>query len=289
MKPSLLDRIFQQESINFLLTNRIPRRLATQFMGWFSRIEHPLVRELSMAVWTLFGGGLDLHEAKQTRFRSLHDCFIRELKDGARPIDADPSVLVSPCDAIVGASGRVHGTELIQAKGFPYTLEDLLGDTRLVDTYRDGWFVTLRLTSTMYHRFHAPCDGDVDEVIYISGDTWNVNPIALRRVERLFCRNERAVLQMAVDGSRESLAVVAVAAILVASIHLNFINDPLTLHYAGPNRIRCRASFSKGDEMGHFRHGSTIIVFGTAGLELCDSVIEGSVIRMGQPLMRDRH
>jgi phosphatidylserine decarboxylase len=288
MRRSLLDRVFQQEDLNFLLTNRIPRRLATRFMAWFSRIEQPLVRDLSLAAWTLFAGGLDLHEAKTTRFASLHDCFVRELKEGARPIHPAREVLVSPCDAVVGAFGRVDGTTVIQAKGFPYALEDLLGDPRLVDLYRDGWFVTLRLTSTMYHHFHAPCDCEITDLTYISGDTWNVNPIALRRVERLFCRNERAVMQASIAGSRHSLALVAVAAILVASIHLNFAPEPLTLTYNGPNRIPCRASLRKGDEMGHFRQGSTIIVFGTAGLELCDTVSEHARIRMGEPLFRHR-
>ena len=187
-------RILQQEDINFLLTNRIPRRLATQLIGWFSRIEQPLVRDASIGVWQLFSD-LDLREAKKTHFRSMHDCFTRELKDGARPIDGRPDILVSPCDAIVGACGTIAGTELYQAKGFPYTLEDLLGDRALVEAHRNGRYVTLRLTSSMYHRFHAPHDSRIEQVIYISGDTWNVNPIALKRVERLFCKNERAVVQ----------------------------------------------------------------------------------------------
>jgi phosphatidylserine decarboxylase len=288
MKPSLLDRVFQQDAINFLLTNRIPRRLATRFMGWFSQIEHPLVRDLSMGAWKLFAGGLDLREAKKTRFTSLHDCFVRELKEGARPIDATPEIIVSPCDAIIGAAGRIDGTKLIQAKGFPYTLEELLGDERMIARYRNGRYVTLRLTSTMYHRFHAPYECDIDEVTYISGDTWNVNPIALRTVERLFCKNERAVLHTTLRDSSQSIALVPVAAILVASIHLNFLREPLSLKYKGPNRISCRASFRKGDEMGHFRHGSTIIVFGTDGLELCDTIRQDSSIRMGEPLLRHR-
>ena len=99
---SLITKAVQQEDLNFLLTNRIPRRLATQFIGWFSQIEQPFVRDVSITIWRLFSD-LDLREAKKSQFKSLHDCFIRELKDGARPIDADPGVLVSPCDAIVGA------------------------------------------------------------------------------------------------------------------------------------------------------------------------------------------
>jgi phosphatidylserine decarboxylase len=93
-------------------------------MGWLSKIEQPLVRDISIGVWRLFSD-LDLSEAKKTQFKSLHDCFIRELKDGARPVDPDPSVLVSPCDAIVGACGAIAGTDLLQVKGHG-TLQDLL-------------------------------------------------------------------------------------------------------------------------------------------------------------------
>src|ERR1700684_2967297 len=108
--------IVQQEDLNFLLPNRIPRRLLTRFMGWFSRIEQPLVRDLSLRTWRFFST-LDLSDANQTSFRSLHDCFTRELKSGARPVVMDPDVLVSPCDAIVGASGTVEEGKGLQVKG----------------------------------------------------------------------------------------------------------------------------------------------------------------------------
>ena len=198
---SQLLSVLQQEDINFLLTNRIPRRLVTQFTGWFSRIEQPLIRDISIGIWRLFSD-LDLREAKTTQFRSMHDCFIRELKDGARPIDSAADILVSPCDAIVGACGEIEGTRLYQAKGFPYALQDLLGDAALVKAHRNGRYVTLRLTSSMYHRFHAPHDGRIEQVTYLSGDTWNVNPIALKRIERLFCKNERAVIRMTLAGGQ---------------------------------------------------------------------------------------
>jgi phosphatidylserine decarboxylase len=277
--------ILQQEDLNFLLTNRIPRRLATRFMGWFSRIEQPLVRDLSIGVWR-FLSGLDLSEAKKTQFRSMHDCFIRELKDGARPIDVDPVVLVSPCDAIVGASGAIAGTALLQIKGFPYTLQDLLGGSGLVDAHRDGRYVTLRLTSSMYHRFHAPHDCRVEQLTYISGDTWNVNPIALKRIEKLFCKNERAVLRTRLAAGGHLVTLVPVAAVLVASIRLRFLDAPLDLTHRGPDVIACDARFAKGEEMGWFEHGSTIVLLTPDGFSLCENVREGSVIRMGEPLMR---
>jgi phosphatidylserine decarboxylase len=282
---SRISRIFQQEDLNFLLTNRIPRRLLTQLMGWFSQIEQPLVRDLSIGVWRFFSG-LDLSEAKTSQFRSMHECFIRELKPGARQIDRDPAVLVSPCDAIVGACGALAGTQLFQIKGFPYALEDLLGAGPLIDAYRNGRYVTLRLTSSMYHRFHAPHDCRVEQVTYISGDTWNVNPIALKRVEKLFCKNERAVLRTRLAGSGHIVTLVPVAAVLVASIRLHFLDTLLTLAHRGPNVMRCDARFNKGDEMGWFQHGSTIIVFAPDDFTLCESVQEGATIRVGERLMR---
>jgi len=278
-------KVFQQEDVNFLLTNRIPRRLATQFMGWFSRIEQPLVRDLSIAAWRLFSD-LDLREARKAQFESLHDCFIRELKDGVRPIERSNEILVSPCDAIVGACGTIGGTTLFQAKGFPYTLEDLLCERGLVENYRNGSYATLRLKSSMYHRFHAPHDGCIEQIRYISGDTWNVNPIALKRIERLFCKNERAVVRLRLSANGQCATLVAVAAILVASIRLHCLDAALNQNYEGRSVIECHDSVHKGDELGWFEHGSTIIVFAPKGFALCDSIRDGAAIRMGEPLMR---
>jgi phosphatidylserine decarboxylase len=280
-----IQRLFEQEDLNFLLTNRIPRRLVTQFMSWFSQIEQPLVRDVSIALWRFFSD-LDLSEAKETDFRSMHACFIRQLKDGARPIDGCPEILVSPCDAIVGACGAIAGTDLYQIKGFPYTLPDLLCDGDLVEAHRNGRYVTLRLTSSMYHRFHAPHDCRVEQVSYISGDTWNVNPIALRRVEKLFCKNERAVLRTKLAATGHTVTLVPIAAVLVASIRLHFLDVLLSLKHRGPNVMRCAVPVSKGQELGWFQHGSTIIVFAPDGFTLCDNVREGERIRVGQPLMR---
>ncbi len=124
-------------------------------MGWFSKIEQPLVRDISIACWRLFSD-LDLTEARKTSFKSLHDCFTRELRPGLRPPDPDPSIVVSPCDAIVGAFGAIADTELFQVKGAGYSLLDLLGDPALVDAHRNGRFITLRLTSSMYPPFSCP-------------------------------------------------------------------------------------------------------------------------------------
>lgn len=246
MTPSeLVRRIVAQEDLNFLLTNRIPRHLATRFMGWFSRIEQPLLRDLSIGAWRLFTD-LDLSDARRTDFRSLHECFTRELVDGARPFRPGPGMLASPSDAIVGACGRVEDARAFQAKGFPYRLAELFGDERLANEYRDGCYATLRLTSAMYHRFHAPHDLRVERVTYISGDTWNVNPVALARVERLFCRNERALVRTRLARGGAVVTLVPVAAILVASIRLRFVDVRLHLAPSRAERDRLRRAARQG-------------------------------------------
>jgi phosphatidylserine decarboxylase len=138
----------------------------------------------------------------------------------------------------------------------------------------------------MYHRFHAPCDGRVEGVRYISGDTWNVNPVALKRVERLFCRNERAVLPFELCASESNLTLVAIAAILVASIRLHFIPTALTLRYGGATDIPCSASFVKGQELGYFETGSTIVMFVSEEFDFSDNLIEGATIRVGEPIFK---
>ena len=279
----------RHERLNFLLTNRIPRRWATLFMGRFSRIRHPLIRRPSMYLWQLFAGDLHLEEARESRFDSMHDCFIRHLKPQARPIDPNPSVVVSPCDGVIGATGNIEETRVFQAKGYPYELEELLGDAALARHYRNGVFVTLRLRASMYHRFHAPDTCRLRGVHYLSGDTWNVNPIALKRVERLFCRNERAVLELDLADSGHGtlpLLLVPVAAILVASIRLHALPEPQTLQHRGRNHFPCDARYERGAEMGWFEQGSTILVFAPAGARLYPSVREGQEIRMGQPLLQ---
>jgi len=279
-----VQRFVAQEDLNFLLTNRVPRIALTRLMGRFSRIESPLLTQLSIAVWRLFTP-LDLSEAKHTDFRSLKDCFTRELKPGSRVFDARPEIFASPSDAIVGATGVVQQGQVYQAKGFPYSTEELFGPTQDASCFEGGRFVTLRLTSAMYHRFHAPADGTVEHVTYLSGDTWNVNPVALKRVERLFCRNERAVVRMTL-ASGEPIALVPVAAILVASIRLHFLDVLLHLGRKGANEMPCSSAQVKGQEMGWFEHGSTIIVFVPKGFELAEGIATGVQVRAGQALLK---
>jgi phosphatidylserine decarboxylase len=286
-----IQNILSQEDLNFLLTNRIPRNALTRFIGWFSQIENPVIAFVSIQVWKFFSA-LDLSEAKNQHFKSMHACFTRELKPNARPIHQGLSYLVSPCDALIGAFGQVRNGEVFQAKGFPYALHDLIPNKSLAKSYEGCEYVTLRLTSSMYHRFHAPAAMRIRKITYISGDTWNVNPIALKRVERLFCKNERAVIECEIDhadkGMRNAtLTLVPVAAILVASIRMHCINLLFHLQYQGPNEIECDVAVHRGEELGWFQHGSTIIVFAPKNYRLLPSLKLGDNIRMGEALFEN--
>jgi phosphatidylserine decarboxylase len=285
MKLHALRRLVMHEDVNFLLTNRVPRILLTRWMGRLSKIEHPWFAAACIRTWKLFTD-LDLSEAEPRRYRSLHACFTRALKPGARTFHHDAHTLASPSDGIVGACGPIEDELMLQAKGMPYTLTALMGPTQDSAAFRGGMYVTLRLTSAMYHRFHAPHDCRVDHVTHIDGDTWNVNPIALARVERLFCRNERAVVRLRLAHSGLPVALVPVAAILVAGIRLHWLDLVLHARRNGPTEFAQQASFRGGDEMGWFEHGSTIIVLAPRGVSLAPGILPGARIKAGAPLLQ---
>lgn len=282
---TLIGKFTRNEGVNFFLANRIPRRLATRLVGWLAGIEQPIVRDVSIWVWRLFCN-VDLRDAKKERFTSLRDCFIRELKDGARPIDGDTRTLVSPCDGIVGAFGRIEGGDLLQVKGSAYPLEELVRSRELAEFYQGGCYVTLRLTAGMYHRFHAPHDCELEQADHVWGDVWNVNPPALHRVERLFCKNERVIIQTRLRETGLRVTLVPVAAILVAGIRLRLAGQVVDPRRPAALEYPSAVTYRKGEEMGWFEHGSTVILLGPERLSLTETLQTGAVIRMGEALMR---
>ena len=286
MKQSLLRHTSTLlEELNFLLTNRIPRVGATRLLGWFSHVENPWVVRAAIALWRRLGG-LDLSDAMSQNFPSLHACFTRELLPGSRVIDNTAEALISPCDGNVMACGALSGIEAVQAKGLRYTLAELLGSESLAERMRDGSYVTIRLSSGMYHRFHAPADATLTKVTHIAGDTWNVNPPAVRRVPSLYCRNERAVLEMALEGNAGTpLLLVPVAAVGVATLRLHAVQERLGLSYRGPQHIACAARYRKAQELGWFEQGSTVIVIAPPGVRLAGGISAGARLRMGERLM----
>jgi phosphatidylserine decarboxylase len=274
-----------RDELLFLVTNRLPRHALSRAMGWLSKIESPLLARLALAVWRRFDGDFRLHEARRESFDSIHAIFTRQLKPGARPLDARLDAVLSPCDALLGAHGVVEDGRAYQAKGYPYQLIELLGDAALAEKYRDGVFVTLRLKSSMYHRFHAPIDGRLERVLYLAGDRWNVHPPALKKIEKLYCRNERAVVECLGEPPGRDVCLVAVAAILVSSIRLHCLGERPAADVGRTRDYRVDTALARGDELGYFEHGSTIVVLAQQGFRLCEGLDAGDRIFMGQALL----
>lgn len=250
-------------------------------MGKVSKIKHPWFAQPALWLWRQFAD-LSLHEAQKQHFNSIHDCFTRALKPGMRPL-AETALGTSPCDGILGAHGLIEDGSLLQVKGFPYAIEELLVDPVLAMKFHGHRYVTIRITASMYHRMHSPLDGVVEQVDYIHGDTWNVNPVALKRVEKLFCKNERAVLSGKTEQG-EPFAIIPVAAILVAGIRLHCTGRVFNQNDRGPQRVRTHTPVHKGEELGWFEHGSTIVLLVPSHWKLAKGLDEGSRLFMGQAL-----
>lgn len=283
----LFDAIAANDRLNFMLTNRLPRRAVSRLMGRAAAIENRLFSVPAIAAFRFFCAP-DLSEARQASFASLRDCFIRELAPGRRQIDPRPDILASPSDGIVVAAGTIAQGLLLQVKGSAYPLAELLRDEARAAALEGGCYATLRLTAGMYHRFHAPLDGRVTEVVHVAGDAWNVNPPALARIPRLYCRNERAMLRFEPRAGGQEITLVAVAAILVAGIRIHGAALPARRDHAEPWHSPCNLSRAKGEELGWFEHGSTIVVLAPPGVALMPTLREGATIRMGEALMQLR-
>ena len=275
----------RRDGVSFVLANRVPRYALTRFMGWFSKVEFAPVRNASLAVWKAFCD-VDLSDARSTEFRSLHEAFVRRLKPGARTVNPDPDLMTSPCDAIIGAFGRIEGGLALQIKGMPYPVVDLFGSAGEAAQFEGGYYVTLRLTPGMYHRFHAPHDLIAEQVRYISGDTWSVNPPALARIGRLFCKNERAPMVVRLEETGHRIVMVPVAAVLVASIRLPWLTGADSVRKGGNRTVRFEHRFEKGEEMGWFEHGSTIVMFTPPDFPPITGLETGQNVKMGEPLFK---
>ena len=220
-------------------------------------------------------------------FKTFNEFFVRELKDGVRPVAEGCAVITHPADACVSQFGPIENGRLIQAKGHDYSAQELLGgDKTLYEEFRDGDFATLYLSPRDYHRVHMPCDGVLRQMIYVPGDLFSVNPLTAENVPNLFARNERVVCIF--DTEFGPLAQVLVGATIVGSIELIWagtVTPPTgnTIHRwdypaEGPKAV----TLKKGEEMGRFKLGSTVInLFAKDKIFFDDSMINGIPTIMG--------
>ena len=240
--------------------------------------------------WFVDHYGVDMSEAIDPdigSYSTFNEFFTRAFKAGARPIaDAD---WVCPIDGAISQLGRVDRDRIFQAKGHDYTTTALVGgDAELAAKFQDGSFVTLYLSPKDYHRIHMPCAGRLARMIYVPGDLFSVNPATARGVPGLFARNERVVCIF--DSLHGPFAMVLVGATIVgsmATVWHGVVNPPRPGKVREWTYTQRPFDFGKGDEMGRFLLGSTVVMLFPPGpLAFEPSWAPERDVRMGEPMAR---
>ena len=267
----------------------LPRHWLTAVIWRVARIRNPRVKDFLI---TQFARAFDvnLDEVKLSvpgDFATFNEFFIRELKDDAREIDDDDDAMISPVDGTVSFAGDIRADNLFQAKGIDYTLGDLLAtDLEEVERYIDGRFATIYLAPYNYHRVHAPFAGQLVAARYVPGDLFSVNEATVSRLRGLFRRNERLVMHFRTDFGPAVL-------IFVGALNVGSISTPWTGEIR-PRKAgvvealdlsRYPAEVAKGDLLGWFNMGSTVILLMPPGAcEWDDDLEPGETLRMGEEI-----
>jgi phosphatidylserine decarboxylase len=261
-----------------LLQRALPQHALSRLLGQIAASERPWLAQPFIRTFAR-AYGIDLAEAERQHagdYRSFNDFFTRQLKPGARAIDADPLRLVSPADGVVSQAGMLTDGQLVQAKGQRYALDDLIG--RSGARYRGGDFATIYLAPRDYHRVHLPMSGRLIATTALPGELFSVNATTARTVPGLFCRNERLVCEF--ETAAGGMLVILVGALIVASIATVW-GGPIS-PYRSRQDDNWDLAFERGAEIGRFLLGSTVIVVTEPGrLALSRELTEGTPLRMG--------
>lgn len=268
----------------FLKAQRIvPQHQLSRVVGKVAASENVVVKNLAIQAFKA-KYGIDLSIAEQTdalKYKSFNEFFTRSLKTGVRPVDNVESHIVSPADGAISQIGKIINGDVFQAKGQKFTVEQLIGDPKLAEPFKQGNFATVYLSPKDYHRVHMPFSGTLTETLYVPGELFSVNQVTAENVDALFARNERMVCLF--DTKVGRMAVVLVGAMIVAGIE-----TVATGKVKPTGRLELeqhQLDLEKGDELGRFYLGSTAIVLFEEDVMQWDDVFKAeSHVVMGERL-----
>lgn len=279
-----------KDQLNIFLQKLIPQHALSRFLGWIANCHWTWMKN-HLIKWFIQRYQVDLSEAIEInpyQYRTFNDFFTRHLNPAFRPIATDPKVIVSPVDGIISQAGSVHKQQLIQAKGFDYDLNSLLGgDPMLVSPFYNGSFITLYLAPKNYHRVHMPITGQLKKMIYVPGNLFSVNFMTANNIPNLFSQNERVICFF--ETAIGEMAIVLVGALIVASIHTVWAGK---ITPAKQQSIQIWSYpepviLSRGQELGHFELGSTVIVLFEPGrLTELNQLMPQQSVQFGQKLAK---
>ena len=265
-----------------------PQQLLTRLVYHLTRIRSRLVRNATIR-WFCWQFGVDTSEAERPvpqGYEHFNDFFTRRLKPGLRPQPEEPRALASPCDGVISQSGRLEGGRLLQVKGWHYDAAELLGgDAALAQAFADGAFLTVYLAPYDYHRVHMPLAGRLVRTAHLPGRLFSVNAVTTAGVPRLFVRNERLVTVFGTEAG--PMAVVLVGALNVGTIGTVWQTEYRAGHRFPTSRDwhgdAAAPELARGDELGWFNMGSTVILLLPAGAaEFSAGLVPGTRLRTGQ-------
>ncbi|MCB1138482.1 MAG: phosphatidylserine decarboxylase [Leptospiraceae bacterium] len=270
-----------------ILISVLPQNLISKVFGWFSLIPFPgpLRRPLIRAFASAYKINLEEAEKGLEEYPSLNAFFIRRLKEGVRPIDADPRSIVSPVDARASRFGKISEGLLIQTKGIYYTLKDLLGGSEETEHYMDGQYMVLYLSPQDYHRMHSPVECKIQGFNYAPGKLFPVNDIAVEGLHGLFPKNERLTSFLLTPRGR--IAMIKVGATNVGKIRVTYDSIRTNRFFRKKRDIQYNPALemAKGAEIGRFEMGSTVILlFERNTIEFAPHMYEGIKVKLGEPI-----
>ena len=266
----------------------LPHHLLSRGMEWLTRRRWPLFKNLFIRIFIRLYG-VDMNQALHNdpkHYRSFNEFFTRELAPGVRPFDDTPGTVVCPVDGTISQCGDIVADQIFQAKGIDYSLSKLLGGADdIIEQFRDGRFATIYLSPRDYHRIHMPVTGTLRETIYIPGRLFSVNRRTTHNLPELFTRNERLVTLF--DTEFGLMALILVGALFVSGIETVW-GGKITRSHASPQRRHFNENpaitLNRGQEMGRFNMGSTVILLFNASVNLTDDSIADMPVNMGQTI-----
>ena len=270
----------------------LPQHLLSRLVHAFMRVRLAPVKNTQIA---LIGSmvGVEWAEAKIeniSEFENFNAFFTRELANGMRPIDPDPLSFICPSDGRISECGRITNDRILQAKGHHYSIRSLLANDPSSKEFINGFFHTIYLAPRDYHRVHMPIAGKLQRMIHVPGRLFSVAPYTVRQVPDLFARNERVVSLF--ETTHGPMAVVLVGAMLVSSMETiwsGMVTPPRGRKIVHGDWSRRDIILKKGEEMGRFNMGSTVIVLLPPGaVSSIEQYESGDVMVMGQKLGRLR-
>jgi phosphatidylserine decarboxylase len=270
----------------------LPHHLLSWLVHGLMRIRFSWIKNTQIA---LIGSlaGVDWSESKLQRtsdFETFNDFFTRELADNARPMDPDPLALVSPSDGKMSECGRITSDRLVQAKGRHYSARALLANDQSAAAFNNGYFHTIYLSPRDYHRVHMPMSGSLQRMIHVPGRLFSVARYNVRQIPDLFARNERVVSLF--DTTHGPMAIVLVGAMLVSSMETvwsGVVTPPRGRRVVRGDWSRRDINLEKGEEMGRFNMGSTVIMLlPPDAISTLVDFIPGDPVIVGQKLGRLR-